>query len=199
MRVLSTIKSLICTSVLMVTPIAALADNSEGNYNRTLLTDVGDVLRYAAPLYVCSKHIVEYRDGSCFVGHELAVASTSRLKEWAQEPRPGNPHDLTGWPSMHTTQAIVPCGASWSKEGPNSPTTFWCFTAATVVGVSRIHAGYHSLEQVLAGAVVGTGIGYIADQSGVGDVLPEGTRMSFSANTSPDGSKNYGMQITYSW
>ncbi|MGI5819887.1 MAG: phosphatase PAP2 family protein [Armatimonadota bacterium] len=93
------------------------------------------------------------RDASVTVDAMLAsLASAEALKLVIDQPRPRDPSATDGFPSSHAATAFAFARGltDWRADwGP------WVYVFATGVGWARIEEGFHTPEQVVAGAVLG--------------------------------------------
>lgn len=120
----------------------------------------------------------ELHEGVLLVGVVLEEAAARGLKHLMKHPRPATCKMLNichshGMPSSHTSLmfcylAITMCLAMLhrSKRSDISVATsvleqLACGTVAAAVGWSRVYLGYHSIDQVLAGAAFGSVFGII--------------------------------------
>lgn len=160
-----------------------------GTYSKAsaLASDVSVGIVIAAPglLLLDDESRMEWREISAMYLQTLAFAVflPSYAKGGVQRIRPyaysaDAPQDLKqsaetrrSFFSGHTTIAFasaVFAGTVYSEFHPNSSssTTVWivAMSAASVVGLFRITAGAHYLTDVLAGAAVGSAVGYLVPQ-----------------------------------
>jgi undecaprenyl-diphosphatase len=70
---------------------------------------------------------------------------------------------MSSFPSGHTMMffSIIPI---MSKNFPKTKILFW--TLAVLIGLSRIYLGVHYFSDVIAGALIGYGIGWICIKMG---------------------------------
>jgi hypothetical protein len=81
-----------------------------------------------------------------------SLAAAEGLKLVIDQPRPRDPSATDGFPSSHATTAFAFASGidDWRPDwGPYA----WAFAAG--VGWARVEEGYHTTEQVLAGAALG--------------------------------------------
>ncbi len=82
----------------------------------------------------------------------VTAAATHLLKSTIDSPRPADPTNLDGFPSGHTSVSVTFAQAiSEHDEGWGTAAWLW----AGGVGWSRVRRGDHSVEQVIAGALLG--------------------------------------------
>jgi hypothetical protein len=90
--------------------------------------------------------------GVIFDGMVFSLAATESLKLVIDEPRPNDPAATDGFPSSHAsgTFAFAHGIENWRSDwGPIG------YAFAAGVGWARVEEGYHTPEQVLAGAAIG--------------------------------------------
>lgn len=83
-------------------------------------------------------------------------------------PRPGDPTHA-GFPSGHTTFAFLMAWLIWRRFPRLGP--LW-FAIAAVIGWSRLQVNAHYPYQIIAGALLGCGLGALIVGSSVGVLLP---------------------------
>ena len=107
------------------------------------------------------------------LAHELDQAVVGNLKRISAEPRPYNPHELTSFPSSHTSQAFLTATLLHEQFGRQYP---WVsvagYTVATATGTMRVLGNKHWATDVLAGA----GIGFLSAET-VWHVYPSLVRL----------------------
>jgi len=109
-----------------------------------------------------------------FDGMAVSLAAAEGLKLVFNEPRPNDPSATDGFPSSHATASFAfACGINdWRDDwGP------YAYAFAAGVGWARIDEGYHTPEQVLAGAALGLWIAG-ASMSNDGLVIRRGSNSS---------------------
>lgn len=145
-----------CTALMLASP--AQADD------KTKLTRVGDFFhrytQFAAIGYTYYNHGYEGALG-CVAGSLLNNDLTTLIKRTVNEPRP-NGGDL-GFPSGHTSRVASSFGCLLGQEGLTVP-TIALGTATAITAYSRVEGEYHTPKQVLAGAILGTTLGYLGTQ-----------------------------------
>ncbi|MFC0444611.1 phosphatase PAP2 family protein [Pseudidiomarina halophila] len=113
--------------------------------------------------------------GNAFVltlaaGFSIEIPLFILIKRWLKRPRPYQTlsitaviraHDQFSFPSGHTTAAFLFAGIASSFYPAWTP--LW-MSWATGVGLSRILLGVHYPGDILAGAVLGSGLAFIALQ-----------------------------------
>lgn len=140
------------TAIILSLPLPAAADFEE----------LGDVLQIAVPTWAAGKEFFSTGTAYCIGGIAATSVATHALKEAVKQPRPAPySHDLTGWPSGHTSAAASGFGCNLAREGW-TPATSVMFLSTILVGLSRIDANKHTLGQVVAGLALGTFLGYQA-------------------------------------
>eukprot|EP00878_Enallax_costatus_P014807 GHUV01015497.1.p1 GENE.GHUV01015497.1~~GHUV01015497.1.p1 ORF type:complete len:223 (+),score=43.79 GHUV01015497.1:259-927(+) len=148
--------------------------------------DLGKLLAYVAlaPIltivYQFSKVYTrrDIHEGALLAGLVLEEAMARVLKQVMKHPRPATCKMLNichshGMPSSHTSMmfsyfTITTCLAFqlYSRRSSVSQLLsgieqLLCGSIAVAVGWSRVYLGYHSIDQVLAGAAVGTAFGLL--------------------------------------
>mmetsp|Transcript_7506 Transcript_7506/g.21257 ORF Transcript_7506/g.21257 Transcript_7506/m.21257 type:complete len:163 (+) Transcript_7506:512-1000(+) len=121
----------------------------------------------------------------------LNVAVGVAAKEIIQQPRPSTCHALSdcdthGMPSSHSQcisfAALVFISLAVQRPAPTLPGRLWQGIQGTAsvavcgaVAWSRVYLGYHSLEQVIAGLLVGAAVGglWAWGVAAAGRALPE--------------------------
>lgn len=153
----ASMKKLLAFSFLicMQASLAAANDN---------LVRIGDFFyRYAQAGAVGYTHWKHGFKGSlgCAAGSLANNYATDYLKTEFDQPRPNG--GRRGMPSGHTSRVASAFGCLLGQEGFTAPTM--AFGAATVItAYSRVEGDYHTVEQVLVGAVLGTAFGYLGTQ-----------------------------------
>jgi hypothetical protein len=115
----------------------------------------------------CSEHLMEgtvailllvgdhdtVRDaGVTLDGMLTSLAASEGLKVLVDKPRPNDPTATDGFPSSHATAAFA------FARGMTDWRSDWglpVYAFAAGVGWARVEEGYHTVEQVLAGAALG--------------------------------------------
>jgi undecaprenyl-diphosphatase len=105
------------------------------------------------------------------LAHGLATALFTALKRLIGRPRPFEswcdlpcllaPPDRFSFPSGHTMNAFAAC-ANYALLIPGSELVF--LPAAVLIGISRVFLGCHYPTDVLVGALLGTGLGWVTAQ-----------------------------------
>ena len=98
---------------------------------------------------------------SCAVSSLANNFTTRFLKKAIDQPRPNG--GSGGMPSGHTSRVASSFGCLLGQEGLTTPTLF-LGAATAVTAYSRVEGDFHTVEQVLAGAALGTAIGYLGTQ-----------------------------------
>lgn len=106
---------------------------------------------------------------------------TYALKVMVARPRPAVEHIVAvepasfAFPSGHTTLAFA-VAVLLARRNPSY--AFYLYGVAALVAVSRVVIGVHYPSDIIAGAVIGTGIVLLVDRysSGLLDVLPDSLR-----------------------
>jgi membrane-associated phospholipid phosphatase len=97
----------------------------------------------------------------CAAGSLANNYATDYLKRTINQRRPNGRG--RGMPSGHTSRVASAFGCLLGQEGFTAPTV--ALGAATVItAYSRVEGDYHTVEQVLVGAVLGTALGYLGTQ-----------------------------------
>lgn len=91
------------------------------------------------------------------------------LKNWIARPRPFHtysdimplviPGDLYSFPSGHTLSSFCAATACF---GYSRRAGLFCYLLAVLIGLSRLYMGVHYPSDVLAGALLGIGLGMLA-------------------------------------
>jgi dolichyldiphosphatase len=143
--------------------------------------DLGKLLAYVAlgPIFIIvfqfSKVYTrrEVHEAMLLLGLVLEEAVARLLKDLLRHPRPATCKMLHmchshGMPSSHTSMmfcyfVITSCWAlqNWSKRSTASKLLslgeqVFCAVSAVAVSTSRVYLGYHSIDQVIAGAAFGS-------------------------------------------
>ncbi len=128
------------------------------------LVQVGDFFheysQLGAVAYTYWNHGFEGALG-CLAGSIVNNEATRVLKREINQPRP-NGGDL-GMPSGHTSRVASSFGCLLGQEGFTAP-TIAMGAATAITAYSRVEGNYHTPEQVLAGAILGTTLGYLGTQ-----------------------------------
>lgn len=128
------------------------------------LTQIGDFFHSYAQAgaigYTYWQHGFEGSLG-CLAGSVANNAATRFLKEEINQPRP-NGSDF-GMPSGHTSRVASSFGCLLGQEGLTTP-TMALGAATAITAYSRVEGDFHTPKQVLAGAVLGTTLGYLGTQ-----------------------------------
>lgn len=90
------------------------------------------------------------------IGASLAVSFS--LKEAFPELRPDR-SDRKSFPSSHTSTAFAAAATLYNRQGP--AVGIPAFAVASLVGVARVKADKHHWYDVVAGAAIGTGSGFL--------------------------------------
>lgn len=156
------------------------------------LVDVGDFFhefsQYGAIGYLFWQHGSESALG-CLAGSLANNAATAYIKDAIDAPRPNG--GGRGMPSGHTSRVASSFGCLLAEEGWSLP-TIAMGAATAITGYSRVEGNYHTPEQVLAGAVLGTTLGYLgteylfATASEIGVTLPIGETVETGVEVSRD-------------
>lgn len=102
-----------------------------------------------------------------FVGVFCNEAVSTTLKKLVRQPRPSGCHALDvcqsfGFPSSHASLMFFLTGYAWMRLRTSTLSRaeacimLLCAPAAALVAHSRVYLGYHTTDQVVAGAVLGT-------------------------------------------
>lgn len=105
-----------------------------------------------AVLVLVGDHDTVSDAGVTFDGTVASLAAAEGLKLVIHEPRPNDPAATDGFPSSHAASAFAFARGmtDWRNDwGP------YVYAFATAVGWARVEEGYHTPEQVLAGAALG--------------------------------------------
>ena len=141
------------------------------------------VLSLAPPFVICAHAtlLASRRDlgaAALLAGALLNVAANGALKAAAREPRPPHPAlrqpdggDAFGWPSAHAQFAFfyAAYAALWALSGRwrvrlrvwRALVAAGALVAAAGVAASRVALGYHTQQQVAAGAGIGAALGAV--------------------------------------
>ncbi len=84
------------------------------------------------------------------------VLMTSILKETVREQRPNNSSSYASFPSGHTSSAFS--GATFIHKKYGWEYAIPAYLAAAYTGYSRVYAQKHYVHDVLAGALLGSGL-----------------------------------------
>ena len=143
------LKKMTCCAILgaVLAEFPAFADN------KFSIERIGDVLTFALPAYAAGmtfmdsdyKGLVEL--GLSLGGSQLAIAG---LQSLVKEPRPNG--GKNGFPSGHAGAAFS--GATFIHKRYGIRPAIVPYTLATFVGFSRVHAKWHYVHDVVAGAAV---------------------------------------------
>jgi membrane-associated phospholipid phosphatase len=126
---------------------------------------VGDVMGQMVPnvaytawfagKYLFTKDpLAAFRAEMMFRATLSATTMSTILKATIREPRPGNDHELTSFPSGHSTSIFSFATIVAAMHG-----RYWgigAFTMATFVAFSRMNDNRHRLHDVVAGATLGS-------------------------------------------
>jgi membrane-associated phospholipid phosphatase len=123
---------------------------------------LGDVLELSLPaLGLVSSCFYEEGDEGLkewAYGNGTTALITQVLKLGINKERPDG-SDNRSFPSGHTSAAFA--GATFLERRYGYKVGIPAYVAASFVGYSRIQADKHYLEDVLSGALIGIGIGYL--------------------------------------
>ncbi|MFW5868957.1 MAG: phosphatase PAP2 family protein [Armatimonadota bacterium] len=122
-----------------------------------------------------------------FDGMLLSLAAAESLKLVIDEPRPRDPAATDGFPSSHATTAFAFAYGINDWRGDWGP---YAYAFAAGVGWARVDEGYHTTEQVLAGAALGLWIAGVS-MSNNGLLIHRGSKSS-SLNEVPGGAEGVG-------
>ncbi len=145
MRLTNLILCLIVVVVLLSTNVSRAAEKTER---------VGDVLQLLVPAVAYGiTHYVNDRDGRMqFTKSFLVTAATTHaLKKGINAERPNG--GGRSFPSGHTSAAFQ--GAAFIHARYGLEYAVPAYVAAAFVGYSRVHAGKHHVNDVIAGAALG--------------------------------------------
>ena len=106
-------------------------------------------------------------------------------------PQIGGSH--MSFPSGHTTAAFA-LAASFSTVYDSKIVKILAYTAATLVGLSRIHDNKHWASDVFMGAVIGTATGVFVTKKHLNSHKP-GFEVGPWIQEHPNGKRSYGIQI----
>jgi membrane-associated phospholipid phosphatase len=105
-----------------------------------------------ALLLLVGDHDTVHDAGVTLDGMVASLAAAEGLKLIFDQPRPRDPSAGDGFPSSHATTAFAFArGLSDWRSDWNIPV----YAFAAGVGWARVEEGYHTVEQVLAGAALG--------------------------------------------
>ena len=139
---------------------AVREDARNGVFDQAMpvVTEIGSG-RIAIPIAILGAVITrgETRTTSLVLGISLATSglTTATLKGRIGRSRPEGPDDRRSMPSGHTTTAFA-LAAVLSNRYPQRRAIL--YGLATAVALSRVYLGRHYPSDVVAGALVGTGV-----------------------------------------
>lgn len=110
---------------------------------------------YQGIAYLFNKDpLTEMRMEMMFRSTLAATTMSTILKTTIREPRPSNDHELTSFPSGHSTSIFAFATTIAAMHG-----VYWgagAYTLATFVAFSRMNDNRHRLHDVVAGATIGS-------------------------------------------
>lgn len=151
--------------------------------------DIDDILRVLSPAAAVIESANNYGlKGALGCGAAVGVTSVTVdfLKGAIAQPRPVG--DNRGMPSAHAASTATGLGCMLGQQGWRGTTPLYA-AATLIVAYKRVEKRAHTVEQVVAGAALGTAIGYLGTQH-----LPKGQRVYVSTNGG--GNTVVGMQFT---
>jgi membrane-associated phospholipid phosphatase len=176
----------LCSSLVAVCFSLTTAQSSHADD----LEALGDVLQIAVPAYsLYASYDLNGRDGlrSCAQAIGATALTTHALKYAIDAPRPNG--SGRGFPSGHTSSAAVGFGCMLGQEGW-STTTMILGASTLLTGYSRVESDHHDWEQVGAGLLLGTAIGYFSTRH-----LNEGQSIEYGF--APDGEQSLSFRMEF--
>ena len=176
----------LCSNLVAVCLSLTTAQTSHADGIETL----GDVLQLAVPAYsLYSSYDLNDRDGlrACAKAIGAPALTTHALKYAIDAPRPNG--SGKGFPSGHTSSAAVGFGCLLGQEGWSTATI--ALAAATLLtGYSRVESDHHDWEQVGAGLLLGTALGYYSTRH-----LNQGQSIEYGFT--PEGKQSLSFQMDF--
>ncbi|HNY25361.1 MAG TPA: phosphatase PAP2 family protein [Alphaproteobacteria bacterium] len=128
------------------------------------MESLGSILQFAIPLsgLAYSTYIKDWEGDWQFAkAYGSTFVTTEVLKYTVHADRPRQPDGIRGvsFPSGHTSSAFV--GAAYWQRRYGWAIGAPMYAAASFVGYSRIRSKTHNWADVIGGAVIGTGFGYL--------------------------------------
>lgn len=161
--------------------------NAPGHSDEEILADMFNDLGNTLPVGITAGLLLSESSSSKAAGRDardailVTSAATHLLKSTIDSPRPADPEDLNGFPSGHTSMSVTFARAI-DKHHSDWGTAAYLWAGG--VAWSRVHRGDHTIEQVLAGALLGWAVAdAVADGSdtspvstprGGGPMIPAG-------------------------
>ncbi|MBD3292921.1 MAG: phosphatase PAP2 family protein [Armatimonadia bacterium] len=174
----------IILALLLCSPLLAQETSASADPVARWLNDHSDHLMEGtvAIMLLVGDHDTVNDAGVTLEGMVTSVAASEGLKALVDQPRPNDPSATDGFPSSHATAAFAFARGmtDWRSE--------WglpVYTFAAGVGWSRVEEGYHTVDQVIAGAALGVWLAGVSLSSD-GLVInrgPEGPTRPFVART----------------
>lgn len=109
---------------------------------------------FAGKYFFTKDPLSEFRAEMMFRATLAATSMSTLLKVTVREPRPGNPGELTSFPSGHSTSIFSFATIVAAMHGP-----YWgagAYALASFVAYSRMNDDRHRLHDVVAGATLGS-------------------------------------------
>ncbi|WP_025562899.1 phosphatase PAP2 family protein [Psychromonas sp. SP041] len=151
---------------LIVASLSASTTAIAENDDRTWMTDAGDNLQYAVPVFAAGYALYKGDWDGFWQTAEGAVytsLATHALKYSVSEERP-NGMDDNSFPSGHTSAAMQ--GAAFLSMRYGWEVGVPATVVASFVGYSRVEAKYHYTRDVLAGTAIAWGVQYAITELG---------------------------------
>jgi len=125
------------------------------------LKKMGDFGSYAVPIASIAWCCIE-EDFSKVLGLGGVLGgvygTTTLLKEWVGEPRPGQIEKGKSFPSRHTSMAFA--GAAFLHAHYGFFAAVPSYLVASFVGFTRLHEKKHHIHDIFAGALLGIGLAH---------------------------------------
>ena len=128
-------------------------------YGRGNTERAGDVLLFLIPsiAYGSTLYYGNSEDQMEFYqSYGSTILTTVILKKSVREQRPNNSSSYESFPSGHTSSAFS--GATFIHKKYGLEYAIPAYLAAVYTGYSRVHAKRHYIHDVLAGALLGSGL-----------------------------------------